>query len=47
VQLAKLEEEDEFICKVARTPKEIADLIEAGFEYVLERNGVVFFRKRK
>ena len=47
VQLAKFEEKDEFICKVARTPKEIADLIEAGFEYVLERNGVVFFRKRK
>ena len=47
VQLAKCEEEDEFICKVARTPKEIADLIEAGFEYVLERDGMVFFRKRK
>jgi len=47
VQLAKCEEEDEFIRKVARTPKEIAGLIEAGFEYVLERNGMVFFRKRK
>ncbi|MCS7142164.1 MAG: hypothetical protein NZ888_08320, partial [Candidatus Nitrosocaldus sp.] len=39
--------EDEFICKVARTPEEIAQLIEAGFEYVCEHDGLKFFRRRK
>jgi len=29
------------------TSKEFSALIEAGFEYVLERNGLVYFRKRK
>jgi len=46
-QLVKFEEEDEFICKVARNPKEIQELIEAGFEYVCEKDGLLFFRKRK
>jgi integrase/predicted RNA-binding Zn-ribbon protein involved in translation (DUF1610 family) len=46
-QLAKFEDEDEFICKVARTPDEISKLIEAGFEYVCEHEGLKFFRKRK
>jgi len=39
--------EDEFICKVARTPEEIAQLIEAGFEYVCEHEGLKFFKKMK
>ena len=39
--------EDEYICRVARTPEEIAQLIEAGFEYVCEHEGLKFFRKRK
>ena len=47
VELAKFEKDEEFICKVAKTPKEIRALIEAGFEYVLERNGLAYFRKRK
>jgi hypothetical protein len=25
---------DEFVCKTARTPEEISELIEAGFSYV-------------
>ncbi len=45
--LAKFKENDEFICKVAKTPKEVAKLIEAGFEYVCEHEGLKFFRKRK
>jgi len=46
-QLIKFEEEDEFICKVARKPDEVQELIEAGFEYVLQKEGLAYFRKRK
>ena len=46
-QLVKFKENDEFICKVARTPEEIQELIEAGFEFVLEKDGLAYFRKRK
>ena len=46
-QLAKFKEEDAFICKVAKTQEEIQKLIEAGFEYVCEHQGVKFFRRRK
>ncbi|MEM2614186.1 MAG: site-specific integrase [Nitrososphaerota archaeon] len=45
-QLVKFES-DEYVCKVAKEPEEIAKLIEAGFEYVCEHNGLKFFRKRK
>mgnify|MGYP000220982255 CR=1 FL=1 len=45
-QLVKFES-DKYICKVAKTPKEISELIEAGFEYVCEQDGLKFFRKRK
>jgi len=45
-QLVKFES-DEYICKVAKTPEEISKLIEAGFEYVCEQDGLKFFRKRK
>lgn len=40
-------ESDEFISKVATTQKEITDLIEAGFDFILEKDGLVYFRKRK
>jgi len=43
----RFEKDEEFIRKFAKTPKEIHALIEAGFEYVLERNGLAYFRKRK
>ena len=38
---------DEYVCKTAETVDEAAKLIEAGFEYVCEINGVKLFRKRK
>jgi len=38
---------DEWICKVAETIEEAAKLIESGFEYVTEMDGVKLFRKRK
>jgi len=49
VHLAKLLglNTDEYVCRVARKPEEIAQLIEAGFEYVCQQDGVLFFRKRK
>ncbi|MBS7608519.1 site-specific integrase, partial [Candidatus Bathyarchaeota archaeon] len=46
-QLAKFEGEEQYICKVAKTPKEIAELIEAGFSYVCEKDGYLFFKKPK
>jgi integrase len=46
-QLICLENDDEYICKVAKTVEQAAELIEAGFEYVCEIDGVKLFRKRK
>jgi integrase len=40
-------ESDEFTCKVASTIEEARNLIESGFEYVTEMDGVKLFRKRK
>lgn len=37
---------EDFTCKVAKTPTEISELIEAGFEYV-EKDDLLYFRKRK
>ena len=36
-----------FICKVAETPEEVSELIEAGFDYVTDLEDKKFFRKRK
>jgi len=38
---------DEYITKVSSTEAEICSLIEAGFEYVLQKDGLAYFRKRK
>lgn len=38
---------DEFISKTAKTPKEVCELIESGFEYVTEMDDLKFFKKRK
>jgi len=38
---------DEFTVKASRDLKEIQDLLEVGFEYVCEKDGLIFFRKRK
>jgi hypothetical protein len=39
--------EDDYVCKTAETTKEIAQLIENGFEYVCDEENLKFFRKRK
>lgn len=39
--------DDDFTTKVATTVEEDRELIEAGFEYVTERDGVKIYRKRK
>lgn len=38
---------DEFTVRVAKTPEEVKSLLETGFEYVCEKDGLMFFRKRK
>jgi len=39
--------DDEFKVKVAEKPEEIKNLLEVGFEYICEKEGLLFFRKRK
>jgi integrase len=46
-QLLTMEKDDSFVCKMAKEPKEIQELIELGFEYVCELDGTKFFKKRK
>jgi len=46
-QLVKTQSEDEYVCRVTKTVEQAAELIEAGFEYVCEIDGVKLFRKRK
>ncbi len=41
------EDADSFTCRVAKTPEEIKLFIEAGFEYVTEKDALIYFRKRK
>jgi len=38
---------EEYVCKTAKTVKEAKELIEGGFEYVTEIEGIKLFRKRK
>jgi len=40
-------QQSDYISKVAKTVKKACELIEAGFEYVTEMDGVRLFRKRK
>lgn len=40
-------EQSNYSCKVAKNLQEATALIEAGFEYVTEMDGVKLFRKRK
>jgi integrase len=40
-------ETDEFNVKVAEKPEGTKTLLEVGFEYVCEKDGLMFFRKRK
>jgi integrase len=46
-QLFQSVNDDSFHVRVAKTPEEIKALLEVGFEYVLEKDGLLFFRKRK
>ena len=38
---------DDYTVKIAKDPKDIKDLLEAGFEYVCNKEELVFLRKRK
>jgi len=38
---------EEFHVKIAQTPEEIKALLEVGFEYVCQKDGLMFLRKRK
>jgi hypothetical protein len=38
---------DESHVRVAQTPEEIKTLLEVGFEYVCEKDGLLFLQKRK
>ena len=40
-------ENDEFHVRVAKSIKDDEELIEAGFEYVTQRNNLKLYRKRK
>ena len=39
--------DEEYHVKVAETSEEIKGLLKVGFEYVCEKDGLVYFRKRK
>ncbi len=41
------ETDDDFIVKVAKTPEKIKGLLEVGFEYVCQKDDILYFRKRK
>ncbi|MGB9693742.1 MAG: tyrosine-type recombinase/integrase [Fervidobacterium sp.] len=38
---------DEFTVKIAEKPEEVKALLEVGFEYVCQKEGLIFLRKRK
>jgi len=40
-------EGDEYICRVAKTLEQACQLVEAGFEYITDMDGLKIFRKRK
>ena len=46
-QLLALPQDEEYICKTAKTVEEVAALIEVGFQYVTDVGGVKLFRKLK
>jgi hypothetical protein len=39
--------DDGFIIKATRDSKEITQLLEVGFEYVCQKDNLLYFRKRK
>jgi integrase len=46
-QLLVDEQDENYTCRVAKTIDEATQLIESGFEFVTEMEGVKLFRKRK
>jgi len=38
---------DEYTVKIAENPKEVKSLLEVGFEYVCQKDNLIFLRKRK
>ncbi len=46
-QLLEITEDDEYTCKTATNIKEATQLVETGFEYVAEKDGIMIFKKRK
>ena len=38
---------EEYVCKVAENVEEAKALIESGYEYITEMDGIKLFRKRK
>jgi len=46
IQLLNITDE-EYTCKTASNVKQAAELIEAGFEHVVDKDGIMLFRKRK
>lgn len=38
---------DDFEVKAVKDPEEIKGLLEVGFEYICEKDGLLFFRKRR
>jgi hypothetical protein len=46
-QLYQTGTDDEFTVKVATTPQEITALLEVGFEYIMTKESLAYFRKHK
>jgi integrase len=46
-KLVDFPQDEEYLCKVAKTVEEAAELVEAGFEYVTDVDDLKLFRKRK
>jgi integrase len=46
-RMVNFDAEDAFVSKVATSQKEITELIETGFEFILQKDGLAYFRKRK
>ena len=46
-QLIVLPQNEEYICKIAKTIEEAKKLIEAGFQYITDHEEAKLFRKMK
>jgi len=46
-QLLQFDKDDNYTCKIAQNVEQATELIENGFEYVTEMDGLKLFRKRK